>query len=70
MKMNITISDPPKFNTVVSYPYWAINTHGDLFLITGPENGIAVQYWTAVQDISMTGIKPLTPGTVVTIQIL
>jgi hypothetical protein len=53
-----------------NYPYWAKNSIFDLFLVTGPDRGIAVQAWTNIAPICERVLFPLESGTEITLTVL
>jgi len=66
MKFDIKYLTPDE---ATSYPYWARNSQGDLFLVTSKGRGIAVSCWNSIRDINEVMLIPLPAGTVITITI-
>lgn len=69
MKPKIKIISPDKHTPPNDYPYWGVNEHNDLFLITEPGKGISVEHWTTIQSISEHVIARLPVGTKVELTI-
>ena len=70
MNATVKITTPEPIIPVTSYPYWAKNFMGDLFLVTAHGLGIAVQYWDGVQNISPSALTPLPAGTKIELTIV
>lgn len=67
--MNINITYPKKVVEELSYPYWAVNGKGDLFLVTSREKGIFVKGWDTIGNISERLLTPLPEGTKIEIAV-
>ena len=69
MKSTIKIVEPVTPSKPITYPCWGMNPQGDLFLMVAASRGIAVQYWTTIEDIAFGSVKPLPSGTKIEIAI-
>ena len=71
--MNIKINPPaPTPAPTKKYPYWAVNSGGDLFYIVAPETAMWISpncTWKNTLGISESALTPLAPGTKIEITV-